>query len=428
MRAGGFHVVIGNPPYISALQLEKSGNVELKPYWKRKFKTAAGAFDIYVLFIERGASLLKKDGVLGFIVPNKFLAAEYAIQFRGWVLKHLSFTSLLDLSRVPIWPVSVYPVIPIFKKVAATDRDVVKVDLGNDEELRNISACASVQVGTLKKMPDYIWSFMCRPGAEVLLKVLDASVPLEAIAEVCGSSTVAEAAEFPKRITERPKELDRKAKFIVTGAIHAFRTTWNVEPITFTHEKYLRPFIQLSRPIPTRRIEQALTEKIVVAKVALHPRAFHDRNGEYLAAFGTYIFERDIPLALLVGLINSRLADFVYRAMYDALAMAGGYLRFQPPQLRRFPVPKNCTGRASMSETATRIAGIADRISAARQHEGVTLSSADQAVHKRRLAKLYSELNAAVYQLYGLTDADIAIVEGATLLQFDNHAVPAELG
>src|SRR6476469_6237841 len=90
--------------------------------------------------------------------------------------------------------------------------------------------------------------------------------------------------------------------------------------------------------MPARRVAQARSPKIIICKVALEPRAFADLKGDYVGAYTTYIFSQNMDLRYLTAVINSRLMRFLYRSLYDALAMGGGYLRFQPPQIRRLPI------------------------------------------------------------------------------------------
>jgi len=45
------------------LLLDKSQAAETKEYWKRTYRSASGAFDIYILFVERAVTLVR-DGVL----------------------------------------------------------------------------------------------------------------------------------------------------------------------------------------------------------------------------------------------------------------------------------------------------------------------------------------------------------------------------
>ena len=71
---GGFDVIVGNPPYIRIQTLKEWAPLEVE-YYKRHYRAAGkGNYDIYVVFVEKGLSLLNERGRLGFILPNKFLA------------------------------------------------------------------------------------------------------------------------------------------------------------------------------------------------------------------------------------------------------------------------------------------------------------------------------------------------------------------
>lgn len=69
---GGFHAVVGNPPYVRIQALGR----DLAAWARRRYATAKGSFDVYVPFLERGVHLLAPGGRLGFIVPNKFPQAR----------------------------------------------------------------------------------------------------------------------------------------------------------------------------------------------------------------------------------------------------------------------------------------------------------------------------------------------------------------
>ena len=59
MKEGGFDILIGNPPYINIKLLTKNDSGE-KMYYQKNFISAVGNYDSYVLFVEKGISLLKK--------------------------------------------------------------------------------------------------------------------------------------------------------------------------------------------------------------------------------------------------------------------------------------------------------------------------------------------------------------------------------
>ncbi|MHB0967466.1 MAG: Eco57I restriction-modification methylase domain-containing protein [Bellilinea sp.] len=90
-RDGGFDAVIGNPPYIRIQAMKEWAPTEVEFYKKRYEAASKGNYDIYVVFVEKGLSLLNREGRLGFILPHKFFNAQYGEPLRGLIAegKHL---------------------------------------------------------------------------------------------------------------------------------------------------------------------------------------------------------------------------------------------------------------------------------------------------------------------------------------------------
>ena len=157
---------------------------------------------------------------MGFIVPNKFLAAEYAIQFRKWLINNSQFVSLTDYSRVKVWDISVYPMIPIFRKANRNLNDIIKVFKANSQSNQDIIELPQKESSALDKIPDNIWSFLTQSGADILIKVLSNSTSLEDVSEVYGSATVAEGSEYPALLTEsKVATQDNHSRFVVSGTV-----------------------------------------------------------------------------------------------------------------------------------------------------------------------------------------------------------------
>jgi hypothetical protein len=76
-----FDVIVGNPPYMKSEDMKNITPFEF-PLYKTNFKSAYKQFDKYYLFIEHGLKLLKEDGVLGYIVPSKFIKVGAAKELR----------------------------------------------------------------------------------------------------------------------------------------------------------------------------------------------------------------------------------------------------------------------------------------------------------------------------------------------------------
>lgn len=80
---GGFDIVIGNPPYVRQEKIK-----EFKPYFKDNYETYTGVADLYVYFFEKGLKSLKNNGYLAFICSNKFTRANYGKNLRNLILKN----------------------------------------------------------------------------------------------------------------------------------------------------------------------------------------------------------------------------------------------------------------------------------------------------------------------------------------------------
>ncbi len=89
----GFDIVIGNPPYVQIQKFPK----EKKAKWVvQKYQTYAATADIYCLFYERGAQLLRKQGNLCYITSNKWMRAGYGAKLRRFLSAEVNTTKVLD--------------------------------------------------------------------------------------------------------------------------------------------------------------------------------------------------------------------------------------------------------------------------------------------------------------------------------------------
>ena len=90
----GFDVVIGNPPYI---QLQKNGGRLGKRYKDAGYHTFARTGDIYQLFYERGCKLTVAGGHLCYITSNKWMRSGYGAKLRDYLCTQTQPECLLDL-------------------------------------------------------------------------------------------------------------------------------------------------------------------------------------------------------------------------------------------------------------------------------------------------------------------------------------------
>jgi len=91
---GGFDVVIGNPPYLRVQGLRENFEKESEHY-EKKFQSATGRFDVYVLFMEKSFQLIKDDGIVSFILPHKFLVSDFGVGIRKFFVENKAVDSLV---------------------------------------------------------------------------------------------------------------------------------------------------------------------------------------------------------------------------------------------------------------------------------------------------------------------------------------------
>jgi len=96
---GGFDVIIGNPPYVTFALGSKQNfdGVDIE-YYKSKFPlSSVYKVSSYLIFMEMSLSLLSKNGLLSFIVPNSLYTNYYYSKFREFLINTYSIHHLYNL-------------------------------------------------------------------------------------------------------------------------------------------------------------------------------------------------------------------------------------------------------------------------------------------------------------------------------------------
>lgn len=146
----------------------------------------------------------------------------------------------------------------------------------------------------------------------------------------------------------------------------------------------------------------------------LEPRAFLDEHGEYVGAYTTYVIADTPTLLYLTGILNARLTNFVFRCLYDALAMGSGYLRFQPPQVRRIPIRVLDLADKSQRQQHEQMTQLVTQMLKLNRRAQSIKTAHERTAVERQIAATEREIDALVYELYGLSDEEIRLVEEAT--------------
>ncbi|MFD2551691.1 Eco57I restriction-modification methylase domain-containing protein [Bizionia sediminis] len=90
---GGFDVIIGNPPYVLC---QPSNTTEPVLDFFKTFEVASYKIDLFHLFFEKSIQILNFKGVLGFITPNTYLNNKYIKPLRNYILKKTNIKQVIN--------------------------------------------------------------------------------------------------------------------------------------------------------------------------------------------------------------------------------------------------------------------------------------------------------------------------------------------
>ena len=91
-KNGGFDVVIGNPPYVIVF------DPLIKSELEEKYSVFQRNNDLYTAFYQKSVEILKDDGVLGFITPNSFVKGDYFKKLREYFV-NFQINSIVDFTN-----------------------------------------------------------------------------------------------------------------------------------------------------------------------------------------------------------------------------------------------------------------------------------------------------------------------------------------
>lgn len=338
MAAGGFDIVLGNPPYLSAIDRKELVPVAQQEFWRWAFASADGAYDLYLLFLELGHHLVKTTGNTCMLTPNKYLSAPYAEAFRSFEAAQVSLTSIINVSRENAFAdASVYPIISCFSKGAARDR-LILARLPDAAGMLSVSF--SHDRAFLSSLPEKNLGLLLSSNADIAQRLSERGVPAGQILSINASTTAAEADALTGAIAPETMLDGRDGwKVVNTGTIDPFATRWADQPLRHNKQAIVRPWLVRELAcISARRLSQYDSSKIIVAKLGKTLECFFDERGEFAALNVNFIFAEETPGWFYTGQLNSKLLSWLYRQLFGALAMGGNFLQFQAPQLRAIPL------------------------------------------------------------------------------------------
>jgi len=329
---GGFDVVIGNPPYVSSREV--SINEDEKYFYIKSYKNSVYQIDLYLLFIEKCKYLTR--GICSLIVPNAWLNNVFLEDVRNYLLTSTVIESITDLPESVFSDANVDTLIftysdnlspretQLFRCINQEFQSIGKIQqnvwLENSGKIINISASGEMQI-ILKKIRSnsYELSNLTKIGRGVGVY----------------HKRVGHTKELIKKdpFQSKNKEDDTFLPYLRGKHIQYWNLIWNNdsyisygdwlaeprEPAFFEGERILL------RQIPAKRLIVTFTnDKFIIDQSV------------FIARFLTNDLIK--PKAVL-GILASKLFSFYFKYNYEEFDQLFPKVKLQ--QFKSFPITKN---------------------------------------------------------------------------------------
>ncbi|SEI13427.1 Type I restriction-modification system, DNA methylase subunit [Halobacillus karajensis] len=102
METETFDLIIGNPPYVQTKDMRAFSPKKEFNVYNKLYKSSYKQFDKYYIFVERSLSLLKENGIVSYIIPNKFSKTNSGTKLRE-LLKEYDIKEFIDFGSTQIF-------------------------------------------------------------------------------------------------------------------------------------------------------------------------------------------------------------------------------------------------------------------------------------------------------------------------------------
>jgi hypothetical protein len=395
-RTGGFDVVIGNPPY-GVINDEVQKN-----YFNNSFKTVEGRFDNFELFIERGLDLLNQEGLLGFIIPSPFLTNLYSRKLRENLIKKRTIQEIVSFSAPVFEDPTVHSTILLVKfKYSFQNNIIIKNQVDSVLRLNSNDQFQLLQDDIINNDNFVIDVFITPNVKEMISKLYLKSNPL---GKICYIRQCIKTGDDKKYVANSDIKLNDPWKKSLRGK-SILRYSIVESDLFVKYGDWLARNWKNKSFYETKKIAIRETGKRITATLDIDNHYF--LSSLYAIYFKENERNNDSELKFLLGLINSKLLNFLLELIALNLT-EGAFTKVRTNQLSRLPIIMIDQDEEVKSEI---IIFVDQLIKNNHDLQKATLESRRQQL-QGKIDYCEARINTIVYQLYGLTEDEIKIVEG----------------
>lgn len=176
-------LVVGNPPYMKTADMRKFDAVELG-YLKSKYSTSFQQFDKYFAFVEFAANFLRADGVMGLVIPNKWMTVVAARELRKLLRSGVSIVRLDNFREAQVFPGKSIYVCSLVARKSAQGTFAYSEPASIDEYVYGAASTYSIASGRLPTSTLGAWVLPTSRAEEKVLRAIhQSSIPLVDVVE-----------------------------------------------------------------------------------------------------------------------------------------------------------------------------------------------------------------------------------------------------
>jgi type I restriction-modification system DNA methylase subunit len=335
---GGFDVIIGNPPYVFA---RDNFRQEEKDFFVSKYVSAKYQINTYLLFIEKSVYLIKDKGIYGLIIPNSWLMMYSGEGLRKFLLETNKINQIINLAGFSFETANVETVILLAEKESSIKENTVEILLNNGNEF--YLAHTKKQTEFSKNEGFEFKVFLDDESDDLNLKIIKDSEILDSLVEIkAGLQAYEKDKGEPKQSAEdvinRPYDYDYKFdddthKYLDGKDVGRYFTNWA--------GSYLRYGKHLAAP---RTFNLFDGKKIIVREITgNYPKCLISTYNEDVYLYNRSniaIVEKvnsNISLKYILAVLNSKLLSY-YFVKNTAKSVRKLFPKIILNDLRKFPI------------------------------------------------------------------------------------------
>jgi type I restriction-modification system DNA methylase subunit len=406
-KQGGFDCVIGNPPYGAMF------NQNEIVYFKASYYTSTLRPESYLLFIEKSQNLLKKNGVLGFIIPDTLLNLAFTAHTRSFIIKNTEIKQIVKLpSKIFSGAVVDTIILLTERKESAEKANHYDLTIKKFNKANAIKSLSSDHIETKINIIDWLHDEIFNLETDVrsnplLFKIENTKSKIKDFAEIYSGVKAYEVGKgFPvqtekirdeKPYTSKVKKGPDWMPFYDGKDIAKYNLLWN-------DNNWINYGKWLAAP---RHFTNFEGEKILIRKIissTLIATYIPTTSCCNTLLFVLKLKKKENSYKELLGILNSKLIGWFFKKKFQ-ISRDDTFPQIMIRDILEFPIPTNYDVKgAAIGKLVTQMLEINSNLKKTTQSENIEHL-------KQRIKYTEEKINQLVYELYELSEEEIKIVE-----------------